>query len=78
MSLLLDDTGTAQAAYGYTAYGEVDGGLTKELNPNTRGDPNDTTHERDPLNSYRYSDKRMDTGSAVPTGEKTGSLPPFR
>jgi RHS repeat-associated protein len=51
-SLLLDASGNPKAAYGYTPYGELD----KEL---SKGD-ND---EDNPLNPYRYSAKRFDSGS---------------
>ena len=51
-SQLLDPTGATKASYGYRAYGEADTDLTK-------GDTNAVT----PLNPFRYSAKRMDTGS---------------
>jgi RHS repeat-associated protein len=45
-------TGTAEATYGYDAYGEKDSDLSV-------GDPEDNN----PLNPYRYSGKRFDSGS---------------
>jgi RHS repeat-associated protein len=54
VSLLLNATGSASAAYGYTAYGEIDKALSK-------GDTNDD----DPLNPYRYTGKRYDSGSGT-------------
>ncbi len=52
VSLLLGDTGTATASYGYRPYGGADAELTK-------GDLN----ADNPLNAYRYSAKRLDSGS---------------
>jgi RHS repeat-associated protein len=45
-------TGTAEASYGYDIYGEKDSALSA-------GDPEDNN----PLNPYRYSGKRFDSGS---------------
>jgi YD repeat-containing protein len=71
VSLLINEAGEAKASYGYTAYGESDTGLTNELDP----DSGQSTGGggRDPLNAYRYSGKRLDTGSAVATGDASGS-----
>jgi YD repeat-containing protein len=70
ISLLLDDAGEAKAAYGYFAYGEADGGLTKELNPYA-AEPNEpaTSPGREPFNAYRFMGKRLDTGSGTPTDQ---------
>ncbi|MCA1712762.1 MAG: hypothetical protein LC789_14445, partial [Actinobacteria bacterium] len=52
-SLLVDEaTGQAQASYGYTPYGNPDTALSK----------NDTD-QNSPLNPYRYTAKRFDSGS---------------
>ena len=59
VSTLLDDaSGTVKATYGYDAYGGKDTTLSA-------GDdvaPNDSN---DPLNAYRYSGRRLDTGSGT-------------
>jgi YD repeat-containing protein len=68
VSLLIDDAGEAKAAYGYGAYGEADSELTKELKPGGT----EETDAQDPLNPYRYTGKRLDTGSAVPTRDSEG------
>lgn len=52
VSLLLGDTGTASASYGYRPYGAADAELTK-------GDLN----ADNPLNAFRYAAKRLDSGS---------------
>ncbi len=52
VSLLLGDTGSATASYGYRPYGAADAELTK-------GDLN----ADNPLNAYRYTAKRLDSGS---------------
>jgi RHS repeat-associated protein len=53
VSLRLDETtGNAAASYGYTPYGDGDATLTK-------GD----TNTRSPINPYRYTAKRYDTGA---------------
>jgi RHS repeat-associated protein len=51
-SQLLDPNGATKASYGYRAYGDADTDLTK-------GD----TDAVNPFNPFRYSAKRMDTGS---------------
>jgi RHS repeat-associated protein len=53
-SQLLDPSGATKASYGYRPYGQPDTDLTK-------GDTNATT----PFNPFRYSAKRLDTGSAT-------------
>jgi RHS repeat-associated protein len=52
VSLLLQETGGAKAAYGYRPYGDKDTGLFA-------GDGDDS----DPTNPYRFNDRRLDTGS---------------
>jgi RHS repeat-associated protein len=56
VSMLLDKSGTVKASYGYTAYGEKDDRLTSE------GLGYD---DKDPLNAYRYTSKRFDSGSGT-------------
>ncbi|HZN71745.1 MAG TPA: Ig-like domain-containing protein [Micromonosporaceae bacterium] len=57
VSQLISEGGTVRASYGYDAYGGQDAGLTT-------GDLND----KNPLNPYRYTGKRLDSGSATTTG----------
>ncbi len=52
VSMLLDKAGNADASYGYEPYGEQVSGLTQ-------GD----TDQDNPLNPYRYTQKRYDSGS---------------
>jgi RHS repeat-associated protein len=52
VSLLVDPTGNAKAAYGYRPYGDPDTALTK-------GDTDPTN----PFNPYRYSAQRLDSAS---------------
>jgi RHS repeat-associated protein len=54
VSMLLDEEGEPKAAYGYTAYGGKDDGLTEERMPGT-GDP---FGDLEQLNSFRYDAKR--------------------
>ncbi|HVE95052.1 MAG TPA: DNRLRE domain-containing protein [Acidimicrobiales bacterium] len=54
VSLLVKADGTAAAAYGYTPYGTADAALTK-------GDISET----DPVNPFRYTARRLDTGSGT-------------
>ena len=70
VSLLIDDAGEAKAQYGYTAYGASDPDSTHELDPD--GQNGATTKPREALNPYRYTGKRMDTGSGVATGGNEG------
>jgi RHS repeat-associated protein len=51
---LIDGAGSITASYGYDAYGEKDAGLSA-------GDPEDNN----PLNPYRYSARRFDSGSGT-------------
>lgn len=52
VSLLIDAAGQAEASYGYKPYGDLDG-LTRES----------TDPKNDPLNPYRFNDRRYDSGS---------------
>jgi YD repeat-containing protein len=69
VSQLLDDAGKVKASYGYTAYGGSDT-PSSDTQSLTTGD----TNGQAPLNPYRYTSKRMDSGTAastaptVPTG----------
>jgi RHS repeat-associated protein len=67
VSQLIDDTGQVKASYGYDAYGATDAppGDPEAL---TTGD----TDPQAPLNPYRYSGKRMDSGMATGTGNFGG------
>ena len=62
VSTLLDEggSGTPSATYGYTTYGSADGALTA-------GDYDSSApteaHTNNPLNAYRYTAKRLDTGA---------------
>jgi RHS repeat-associated protein len=62
VSLLLADTGTATASYGYRPYGDADDEMTAG-----DFDPSDRTESAglldNPLNAFRYSGKRFDSGS---------------
>lgn len=59
ISLLLGSTGTATAAYGYTAYGAEEDGLTT----NAESTIGNGFQQTEPLNAFRFNDKRYDTGS---------------
>jgi RHS repeat-associated protein len=66
VSLLIDDAGDAKASYGYTPYGDEDAELTQEKGPK----PDETSKEinttrEEPLNPYRFSGKRFDSGSGT-------------
>jgi len=61
ISVLLDKSGTATASYGYDAYGDKDKALTKETEATTGTERDD----QDPLNAYRYTGKRFDSGSGT-------------
>ena len=60
VSQLLDDSGNVKASYGYTAYGGADSTDSESL---TSGDPDPQA----PLNPYRYTSRRIDSGTA-PSG----------
>jgi len=62
VTLLVDGSGDAQASYGYDSYGGEDDKLTKELK---QGSSTLITPATDPLNAYRYTAKREDTGSGT-------------
>lgn len=63
VSLLLADTGTATASYGYRAHGDADDELT--AGDFDSSDPSEAPAGLlgNPLNAYRYSAKRFDSGS---------------
>ena len=63
VSLLLQESGAAKASYGYTAYGDEDTTLTKGDSYKTGGPNGGINHN--PTNPYRYSGKRLDTGSGT-------------
>lgn len=62
VSMLLDDGGTStpsvKATYGYDAYGDEDKDLTTDSE-----EASGATGNKDPLNAFRYTGKRYDTGS---------------
>jgi YD repeat-containing protein len=57
ISQLITDSGKVKASYGYDAYGGTDSTDSESL---TTGD----TDTQAPLNPYRYSNKRLDSGTA--------------
>ncbi len=57
VSQLVDSSGNTTESYGYTPYGQSDSQLTQL----SQGNTDKTT----PLNPFRYSAKRMDTGSGT-------------
>jgi RHS repeat-associated protein len=61
-SLLVDSTGAPKASYGYDAYGTEDGTLSTGDGPLTGASPSSNT---DPINPFRYSADRSDTGSGT-------------
>ncbi|NES27985.1 DNRLRE domain-containing protein [Micromonospora terminaliae] len=63
VSQLIDDAGKVKASYGYDAYGGADPQLTT-------GD----TDNLNPINPYRFSNKRIDTGTAG-TGTTPSAVP---
>jgi RHS repeat-associated protein len=69
ISQLLNDSGGVQASYAYHAYGNPDSALTDERDPDTtqptNTDPNDPLPPADPVNPYRWDDKRTDRGSGT-------------
>jgi RHS repeat-associated protein len=62
VALLVTDERSVQASYGYDPYGGEDETLTKELK---QGSTTIVTDPDDPLNAYRYTGKREDTGSGT-------------
>jgi len=62
VSQLLDDAGQVKASYGYDAYGGTDAPST-DPDSLTTGD----TDQQAPINPYRYSGRRMDSGTASST-----------
>ena len=67
ISQLLTDAGTVKASYGYDAYGGTDApaGDPQAL---TKGD----TDSQAPLNPYRYTGKRLDSGQATSASSGAG------
>ena len=63
VSQLLSDTGTVKASYGYNAYGGSDA-PTSDPQALTTGDPD----AQAPINPYRYTGKRLDSGLATSPG----------
>jgi RHS repeat-associated protein len=62
VSLLIDDASSATASYGYTPYGGADDELTSgDFDP--ANPTEDQDREASPLNAFRYSGRRLDTGS---------------
>ena len=59
VSQLIDDTGKVKASYGYNAYGGSDAS-SSDPQALTTGDTNNLA----PVNPYRYSNRRMDSGTA--------------
>jgi YD repeat-containing protein len=59
VSQLIDDTGKVKASYGYDAYGGADA-ASSDPQALTTGDTNNLA----PTNPYRYSNRRMDSGTA--------------
>jgi RHS repeat-associated protein len=55
VSMLINDSGKAQASYGYTAYGQPDDTQTQENDPDSTGQ---VDQKKDALNPYRFTDKR--------------------
>jgi YD repeat-containing protein len=67
VSQLIDNAGQVKASYGYTAYGGADSNPNTDSESLTSGD----TDNQAPLNPYRYSARRMDSGT-VPSGTAAG------
>jgi RHS repeat-associated protein len=65
VSLLQTDNGTIQASYAYDAYGQTDEGTPEKLTYEKDADSGQPVSLKDPLNAFRYSSKRFDTGSAT-------------
>jgi len=68
VSQLLDDAGNVTASYGYSAYGGGDA-PSSDTESLTRGDPDPQA----PLNPYRYSSRRMDSGTVASTSPAVAS-----
>jgi RHS repeat-associated protein len=66
VSQLIDSSGKVRASYGYDAYGGQDS-PDDDAQGLTTGDLNDKA----PLNPYRYSGRRLDSGSATATKPAT-------
>ncbi len=64
VSFLLDESGAASASYGYGPYGAADPELTAgNFDPAQPTDPTAPDRTDDPLNPFRYTAKRFDSGS---------------
>jgi RHS repeat-associated protein len=63
VSQLISDAGSVRASYGYDAYGGQES-PDSDAQSLTTGDPDNQT----PLNPFRYSAKRMDSGTATSAG----------
>lgn len=62
VSLLINDSSTATASYGYRPYGGANDALTAgDFDPSNPDE--DPDREDNPLNAFRYSGRRLDTGS---------------
>jgi RHS repeat-associated protein len=62
VSLLIDESSTATASYGYRPYGGANDALTAgDFDPSDSQE--EAGREDDPLNAFRYSGRRLDTGS---------------
>jgi RHS repeat-associated protein len=70
VSQLIDDAGKVKASYGYDAYGGADAPAT-DSQALTTGD----TSKLNPINPYRYSGKRIDTGTASTASTATTASP---
>ena len=66
VSQLINDSGNVRASYGYDAYGGTDAAVGGESL--TAGD----TDAQAPLNPYRYTGKRMDSGQATSASSAAG------
>ncbi|MFB9236170.1 Ig-like domain-containing protein [Plantactinospora siamensis] len=69
VSQLIDDSGKVKASYGYDAYGGTDAPST-DPQALTTGDTNNLA----PVNPYRYSNRRMDSGT-VSSGSTPSPVP---
>ena len=67
VSQLITDAGTVKASYGYDAYGAADAPAT-DPQALTRGDQDNQA----PINPYRYSGKRIDSGQATSATSTAG------
>jgi RHS repeat-associated protein len=68
VSQLITDAGTVKASYGYDAYGGHDANPASDTEALTSGD----TDNQAPINPYRYSGRRLDSGLATSVGSPAG------